>query len=244
MADNVAISAGTGTTVAADEVVDGILGTVKVQYVKLMDGTLDGTSKAAVGANGLAADVKASVLPTGASTSAAQTTGNNSLSSIDTKLPAQGQALAAASVPVVLTAAQITTLTPPTTVTRSEPVPVIPLPMSGATPLIWAALTDWLAVRAPIVFAPVGSALVMAVTAETVVMVPESTTVCRLVPVACVAVNELFVIEPIAFVPAGIEALRKAVPPPLVTRIVTGLLGVVPPTFLIRAYLNPAAFPR
>lgn len=59
MADNVVVSAGTGTTVAADEVVDGILGTVKVQYVKIMDATLDGTTKAAVGANGLAADVKA-----------------------------------------------------------------------------------------------------------------------------------------------------------------------------------------
>lgn len=54
MADNVAVTAGSGTTVAADEVVDGTLGTVKVQYVKLMDGTLDGTTKAAVGALGLA----------------------------------------------------------------------------------------------------------------------------------------------------------------------------------------------
>lgn len=36
-----------------------------------------------------------------------------SAASIDTKTPALGQALAAASVPVVLTAAQITTLTPP-----------------------------------------------------------------------------------------------------------------------------------
>lgn len=57
MADNVAITAGSGTTVAADEVVDGTLGTVKVQYVKIMDGTLDGTTKAAVGANGVAVNV-------------------------------------------------------------------------------------------------------------------------------------------------------------------------------------------
>jgi len=55
-------------------------------------------------------------LPTGAATSANQTTANGSLSSIDTKTPALGQALAAASTPVVLTAAQITTLTPPTSV--------------------------------------------------------------------------------------------------------------------------------
>lgn len=55
-------------------------------------------------------------LPTGASTSALQTTGNSSLSSIDGKTPSLGQALAAASVPVVLTAAQLTTLTPLTSV--------------------------------------------------------------------------------------------------------------------------------
>jgi hypothetical protein len=63
MADNVIISAGTGTTVAADEVVDGTLGTVKVQYVKIMDGTLDGTSKATVGANGLKVDGSAVTQP-------------------------------------------------------------------------------------------------------------------------------------------------------------------------------------
>lgn len=51
MADNVSITEGSGTTVAADEVSDGTLGTVKVQYVKLMDGTLDGTDKADVDAN-------------------------------------------------------------------------------------------------------------------------------------------------------------------------------------------------
>lgn len=56
-------------------------------------------------------------LPTGASTSALQTTGNTSLSSIDTKTPALGQALAAASVPIVLTASQLTTLTPPAAIT-------------------------------------------------------------------------------------------------------------------------------
>lgn len=55
-------------------------------------------------------------LPTGASTSSAQTTGNASLASIDGKVPALGQALAASSVPVVLTALQLTALTPLTTV--------------------------------------------------------------------------------------------------------------------------------
>lgn len=45
-------------------------------------------------------------LPTGAATSAAQTTGNSSLSSIDTKTPALGQALMAASVPVAIASNQ------------------------------------------------------------------------------------------------------------------------------------------
>jgi hypothetical protein len=54
MTDNVVVTAGTGTVIAADEVTDGALGTVKVQYVKIMDGTLNGTSKATIGAGGLA----------------------------------------------------------------------------------------------------------------------------------------------------------------------------------------------
>ena len=115
MADNVDITPGTGNTIAADEVVDGTLGTVKVQYVKIMDGALNGTSKAAVGSNGLAVDGSAVVqpisaatlpLPTGASTSALQTTGNSSLSSIDTKILAAGQSVMAASSPVVIASNQ------------------------------------------------------------------------------------------------------------------------------------------
>lgn len=49
-------------------------------------------------------------LPTGAATSAAQTNAQTSLSSIDTKTPAQGQALAASSSPVVLPALQAAAL--------------------------------------------------------------------------------------------------------------------------------------
>ncbi len=59
-------------------------------------------------------------LPSGAATSALQTTGNTSLASIDSKTPALGQALAGSSVPVVLTAAQLTTLTPLTSVTVTQ----------------------------------------------------------------------------------------------------------------------------
>lgn len=49
-------------------------------------------------------------LPTGAATQA-------TLASLDTKFPAQGQALSAASIPVVLPATQVTTLTPPAAIT-------------------------------------------------------------------------------------------------------------------------------
>lgn len=56
-------------------------------------------------------------LPAGASTAANQATSNTSVASIDTKTPALGQALAAAAVPVVLTAIQQTALTPPAAIT-------------------------------------------------------------------------------------------------------------------------------
>lgn len=81
-------------------------------------------------------------LPTGAATAANQATEIASLASIDTKTPALGQALAAASQPVVLTAAQVTTLTPQTnamtdTQLRASAVPVsfasAPLPTGAAS---------------------------------------------------------------------------------------------------------------
>jgi hypothetical protein len=45
MADNVNITEAGTTAIAADEVVDGALGTAKVQYVKLMDGSINGTTR-------------------------------------------------------------------------------------------------------------------------------------------------------------------------------------------------------
>lgn len=63
MADNVTITAGTGTTIATDEVTDATLGTAQVQYVKLMDGTLNGTSKATVNAVGLKVDASGAAVP-------------------------------------------------------------------------------------------------------------------------------------------------------------------------------------
>lgn len=51
-ADNISVTAGAGTTVAADEVTDGTLGSVKTQFIKVMDGTIDGTNKLVVTAGG------------------------------------------------------------------------------------------------------------------------------------------------------------------------------------------------
>jgi hypothetical protein len=92
MADNVAITAGSGTSIAADEIVDGTLGTVKVQYVKLMDGTLDGTSKASVSAAGLKVDLGGgSLTATGGALDINVKSGGNP----------NGAAVAASSAPVV-----------------------------------------------------------------------------------------------------------------------------------------------
>lgn len=72
----------------------------------------------AVDANGkLELTANVDIDTTGLATSAKQDTGNTSVASIDTKTPVLGQALATASVPVVLPAAQITTLTPPAAIT-------------------------------------------------------------------------------------------------------------------------------
>lgn len=95
------------------------------------EATLSSLNSKVTAVNTGAVVISSSALPTNASTSALQTTGNASLSSIDSnissirtsassidsKTPALGQALAASSVPVVLTAAQITTLTPPAAIT-------------------------------------------------------------------------------------------------------------------------------
>lgn len=54
MADNVPITAGSGTTIAADEVTDATLGSCKMQYIKVADGTLDSTNKLIVSSAGAA----------------------------------------------------------------------------------------------------------------------------------------------------------------------------------------------
>jgi hypothetical protein len=82
--------------------------------------TVSGTVTANAGTGTMAVSAASLPLPTGASTSARQDTGNTSLASVDAKTPALGQALAASSVPVVLTAAQLATLTPVSTVAVSN----------------------------------------------------------------------------------------------------------------------------
>jgi hypothetical protein len=165
MADTaIAITAGTGTNV--DTRTESTNGNHR-QVVVIGDPATNAGVAPVDATNGLAVDVKASALPTGAATAAKQpalgTAGNAStdvitvqgiasgtalavsgtvtaelsatdnavldaiatdtgtiagdIASIDGKLPALGQALAAASVPVVLTADQITTLTPPAAIT-------------------------------------------------------------------------------------------------------------------------------
>lgn len=75
--------------------------------------------------------ITASVLPSGAATSTLQVDGNTLLTSLNSKIPSLGQALAANSTPVVLPAAQVTALTPPSTVAVSS-LPSLP---AGANPI-------------------------------------------------------------------------------------------------------------
>ncbi len=86
-------------------------------HVDGVEGALTSIDAKMTACNTGAVVVASSALPTGAATAARQDTGNSSLTSIDAKIPALGQALAAASVPVILPAATITTLTPPAAIT-------------------------------------------------------------------------------------------------------------------------------
>jgi hypothetical protein len=73
-----------------------------------------GLSSGSISTTGLATEAKQDTIIT------KLTSIDGELASIDTKMPVLGQALAAASVPVVLTAAQLTTLTPLTTVAVTQ----------------------------------------------------------------------------------------------------------------------------
>jgi hypothetical protein len=98
--DGVSIPATGDATNGLDVDVTRVQGTVTVSGT--VTATPTGTQNVDVTANTI-----------GLATGAKQDTGNTSIASVDTKTPALGQALAAASTPVVLTAAQVTTLTPP-----------------------------------------------------------------------------------------------------------------------------------
>lgn len=93
-------------------------------HIDGVEGSLTSIDAKITAVNTGAVVVASSALPTGAATAARQDTGNASVASIDSKTPALGQALAAASVPVVLTAAQISTLTPLSSVSISGTVTV------------------------------------------------------------------------------------------------------------------------
>ena len=127
--------------VATDEV-----GSAHYQYNKLAFGA-DGTATKVSSADPLP------VTQSGVATSAKQDTAQTSLSSIDGKLPALGQALAAASVPVVLTAAQVSTLTPPAAITgfatEASISPATSANNQGSTVSIPASNTLALAAFAP-----------------------------------------------------------------------------------------------
>ena len=84
MADNVTVTAGVGTTIAADEVTDGTLGLVKVQYVKLMDGTIDGTAKVGTG-NGTAASAIRATLASDGTGVVGLNAGQNSVGNVGSK---------------------------------------------------------------------------------------------------------------------------------------------------------------
>lgn len=113
MADNVQITEGAGKTIAGDDI-----GGVVHQRVKITTGA-DGVNDGDVSSsNPLPVSAASLPLPSGAATSAKQDTIIASEASIDSKTPALGQALSAASTPVVLPASQITTLTPPAAITN------------------------------------------------------------------------------------------------------------------------------
>lgn len=115
-----AITDGAGNVLAGTDNGDGtftpaVSATFSASSVAINDGTTT-TQKASVSAGGaLKVDGSAATqpvsaaalpLPTGAATSALQTTGNTSLASVDTKTPALGQATMAASRPVVVASDQ------------------------------------------------------------------------------------------------------------------------------------------
>lgn len=114
--DNVNVTAEQDTAVPADN---------KGSPVVILPGQGQAPISPATSGNQVSTNTKLDTLIT-------QTDGvEGSLTSIDGKTPALGQALAAASVPVVLTAAQITTLTPQTNALTDTQLRASAVPVSG-----------------------------------------------------------------------------------------------------------------
>lgn len=100
MADNVAVTPGSGATIAADELTDGVLGgPIKVQYIKIMDGTLDSSVKTTVKAASTAAAATDPALVVSVSP-------NSPMTINPTQLGALGQTTMSASVPMTIASDQ------------------------------------------------------------------------------------------------------------------------------------------
>ncbi len=126
---------------------------IQIQGVSSVDGTTPQNIE--VNPTTGAMQVEASIDTTGLATTITDTnttTIAGDTTSIDAKTPALGQALAAASVPVVLTAAQLTTLTPVSTVTADTELPAAAAlsdatanptaPMVGGASMLWNS-SNW-----------------------------------------------------------------------------------------------------
>lgn len=117
--DSSALPSGAATSVN-QTTANSSLSSIDTKTAALGQAAMAASSPVVIASNQSAVPVSMAAVPTGGATAANQATEIASLSSIDTKTPALGQALAAASTPVVLTAAQISTLTPLSSVTVTQ----------------------------------------------------------------------------------------------------------------------------
>ncbi len=121
------------------------------------------------------AQIRATALPVSGTVAVTGVATETTLAALNTKIPAQGQALAASSSPVVLTAAQITTLTPQTnaltdTQLRATAVPTVSglgIPIHDALAYTSAATTDTYVYRAGGIAGTIVSTVVMSYTDAT-----------------------------------------------------------------------------
>jgi hypothetical protein len=109
-----------GTTISVDDAGGSLTvdGTVAVSNFPATQ-PVSGTVTANAGTGTFAVSAASLPLPAGASTSALQTTGNSSLSSIDSKLPTVGQKTMAGSQPVVIASDQSAITVTSTVATRA-----------------------------------------------------------------------------------------------------------------------------